>query len=236
MKSNLAVLMFFAAYITAGPAGAAMPVIDAANLTQAINQVNAWKSQYQQMFQQIQQLQQQIKSSTGSRGLGNIVNNPQMQRAVPPEVLKIYSAVQSLQSNSGMTANARLIREASKIYDCENRSGGDLARCHGLLNSNAQLQAFGLDALKVVNQRVQQIQSLQDQIDSTNDSKSIAELQARLQAENTQVSNDASRLMLLRTLADAADRAAQQAIKEREMRSLSLTSDGSDTFIYHPKP
>ena len=42
--------------------------------------------------------------------------------------------------------------------------------------------------------------------------------------------------MLLRTLADAADRSAQQAIKEREMRTLSLTSDGSDTFIYHPNP
>ncbi len=234
MKRIIPMLLFAATYSTSNMANASMPVIDVANLVQAINQVNAWKIQYAQMLQQVQQLQKQLQSTTGGRGLGNVANNRALQTTVPFEALKVYGDPHALGSNADMTPPAQAIRNASKIYDCENRTGDDLARCHRLLNNTAQLQAFSQNALTLINQRVDQIQALQDQIDATSDSKAISELQARLQAENTQVSNDANRLMLLRTLAEAADRSSQQAIKEREMQTLSLTSDGSETFVYHP--
>ena len=234
MKRIIPMLLFAATYSTSNMANASMPVIDVANLVQAINQVNAWKIQYAQMLQQVQQLQKQLQSTTGGRGLGNVANNRALQTTVPFEALKVYGDPHALGSNADMTPPAQAIRNASKIYDCENRTGDDLARCHRLLNNTAQRQAFSQNALKLINQRVDQIQALQNQIDATSDSKAISELQARLQAENTQVSNDANRLMLLRTLAEAADRSSQQAIKEREMQTLSLTSDGSETFVYHP--
>ncbi len=88
--------------------------------------------------------------------------------------------------------------------------------------------------MSLVNQRTAQIQTLQDQINSTGDAKAIAELQARLQVETTQVANDANRLMLMRTMSDAADRAAEQAIREKTMKSLALRGDGSDTFTFVP--
>jgi type IV secretion system protein VirB5 len=216
-----------------GAVQASLPVIDVANLTQAINQVNAWKQQYDQMAQQYTQLKQQYAAMTGTRNLGNIANNPALQAVIPPDVANLYASIQQIGSD-GMTPQAQAIRDRTKIYDCEGRTGTDLVSCQALLSNTVQLQALSQNAMSVVNQRVAQIQMLQNQISATNDAKAIAELQARLQAENTQVSNDANRLMVMKTLAEAADRSAQQAIKERELKNLSLTSDGSDTFVYVP--
>jgi type IV secretion system protein VirB5 len=216
-----------------GAVQASLPVIDIANLTQAISQVNAWKQQYDQMAQQYAQLKQQYAATTGTRNLGNIANNPALQAVIPSDVADLYASIQQIGSG-GMTPQAQAIRDRTKIYDCEGRIGADLVSCQALLSNTVQLQALSQNAMSVVNQRVAQIQTLQNQISATNDAKAIAELQARLQAENTQVSNDANRLMVMKTLAEAADRSAQQAIKERELKNLSLTSDGSDTFVYVP--
>jgi type IV secretion system protein VirB5 len=216
-----------------GAVQASLPVIDVANLTQAMNQVNAWKQQYEQMAHQYAQLQQQYAAMTGTRNLGNIANNPALQAVIPPDVANLYTSIQQIGSG-GMTPLAQSIRGRTKIYDCEGRAGTDLVGCQALLNNAAQLQALSQNAMSVVNQRVAQIQSLQNQINATNDAKAIAELQARLQAENTQVSNDANRLAVMKTLAETADRSAQQSIKERELKSLSLASDGTETFVYVP--
>jgi len=45
-----------------------IPVIDAANLAQALVQVQAWQQQYQQM-------QQQISSMSGNRNMGGLLAN-----------------------------------------------------------------------------------------------------------------------------------------------------------------
>lgn len=51
-----------------------IPVIDVAAIVQAIEQVKAWESQYQQMIQSLQQQQQLIQNTTGSRQLGQVTN------------------------------------------------------------------------------------------------------------------------------------------------------------------
>lgn len=210
-----------------------MPVIDSANLAQAITQVKAWKSQYAQMMQQYKQLQDQHAAMTGSRGLGDILNDPALKGVVPADVANILEAIQG-QGGAALTARALSIRNGSKVYDCEDRRGVDKTSCQAFLNTNAQTQAYQQDAMTLLNARSAQIQSLQGRINTTGDPKAIAELQARLLAEASQVNNDANRLAIMRAMSDSADRAAQQAIKERELRNLSLTSDGSDTFVYKP--
>jgi type IV secretion system protein VirB5 len=216
-----------------GAVQAQFAVIDVANLAQAIMQINAWKQQYEQMANQYSQLRKQYDAMTGSRNLGNIASNPALQAVVPADVAGVYAAIQA-RGAAAMTPSAQALRNRTKIYDCENRRDEDLISCQALLNNNAQQQALDQAALSLVDQRVGQIQSLQNQISATSDVKAIGELQARLQAEATQVGNDANRLMLMKMLADTAARSAQQAIKERELKNLSLTSDGSDTFVYVP--
>lgn len=51
-----------------------VPVYDAASVFQAIRQMQAWETQYQQMYRQLLNQKAQIESMTGSRGLGTIAN------------------------------------------------------------------------------------------------------------------------------------------------------------------
>lgn len=219
--------------LTSAHNASSMPVFDAASFAQAVKQVQAWKLQYEQMTSQIKQLQSQHDALTGSRGLGNILDNPQLRATVPADAAQTFDALRSLGTN-GMTAQAVSIRQASKIYDCENRTGVDFSTCKAFLNNSAQADAFQQNAMVRLNQRMGQIDGLRGQINSTNDPKSIAELTARLVAESAQVANDANRLIVLKAMAESADRANQQALKERELLRLSRTGDGSDTFVYHP--
>ena len=81
MKKLLRILALVTGLFSGGQAFAGIPVIDGANLAQAIQQVMAWAQQYQQMTQQIQQLQQQIESVTGSRGFSSALNSTAFQQA-----------------------------------------------------------------------------------------------------------------------------------------------------------
>lgn len=233
MKRVIVCATFAVIALAGATSVAAMPVFDAAAFAQAVKQVAAWKQQFEQMALQLKQLQDQHAALTGSRGLGNILNNPQLRTIVPADAAQVYDAVQR-NGSSSLTAQALGIRNASKVYDCDNRTGIDKTTCQAFLNNSAQAQAYQQNAMILLNQRMDQINGLQGQINSTNDPKSIAELTARLVAESAQVANDANRIIVLKAMSESADRAAQQALKERELMNLSLTSDGSDTFVYKP--
>jgi type IV secretion system protein VirB5 len=234
LKRLLSSVFLLGALLGSQAANAGIPVIDAANLTQAIQQVVAWSQQYEQMVQSIQQLEnqynqavQQYQSLTGIRGLGDILNNPALQQVVPPDVANVYSSINN-GGFSGLTSAAKSLRNATAIYNCEDRTGQDQTLCQAALDSNSQAQAYQQNALALLTQRVSQVQSLMDQINTTQDPKAIAELQARLQAENTQVTNDSNRVALMQQMAQAQQAAADQALRERWLRAYSSTAVGSE--------
>ena len=220
MKKPITFLAFALSALFSNAARAGIPVIDTANLAQAIQQVTAWAQQYQQMASQIQQMQQQYASLTGSRGLGDILSNPLLQGVVPADVAQIYGGINS-GGFSNLTSAAQTLRSATMVYNCENVTGDIKIACEASLNGNSQSQAYQQNALQLITQRVQQIQSLQSQINGTQDPKAIAELQARIAAENTQVTNDANRIAVLQAIAQSQQQAAQQALRERTMKMLS---------------
>lgn len=219
--------LFSSAYAPAARAG--IPVIDVANLAEAIQNTIAWIQQYQQMVQQYEQLRQQYQALTGSRNLGEILNNLLLRDSVPPDVMAIYNAVQAGGIN-GLTGAARAIRNRMLIYDCEDRTGADQTRCRAVLNQNAQTQALSEGAFERVTQRIDQIDGLMRQINATDDPKSIAELQARIQIETAAIGNEQSRIVLMNQMAQAQRDQAEQSVKEATLRNLSLTNDGSSGY------
>lgn len=233
LKKYFASLLLAGTIFGSAPAHAGIPVLDAANLAQAIMEVLAWVEQYGQMVEEITQLEQQYDqmvqqydSLTGSRGLGDILNNQSLQGVVPTNLASTYNSINS-GGYSGLSGAAKSLRDASKIYNCEDRSGDAQVACQATLNQNSQTQANLQNALDLVQQRTSQIQSLQSQINSTSDPKAIAELQARIQSENTQISNDSNRIALMRATAEAQQQAADQANRERSIKSLT---SGTRTF------
>lgn len=235
MKRLLVAVAFLLSTVFSNTAHAGIPVIDAANLAQAIQEVLAWAQQYEQMVQQIHQMEQQYQSVTGVRGLGDILNNPLLQQVVPSDVATIFNGINT-SGYAGLTTAAQGIRSATMKYNCENMAGDSQVACQAVLNTNAQQQAYQQNALQIITQRVSQIQSLQSQINATQDPKAIAELQARIAAENTQVTNDANRIAVMQALAQSQQQAAEQALRERTLKMLSADTPTVAKTIQYQLP
>ncbi|MDV7561170.1 P-type DNA transfer protein VirB5 [Acinetobacter baumannii] len=219
MKKIFLVAGITTALMSGNASATGIPVFDGANLAQAVQQLVSWGDQYQQMVEQINQAKQQYDSITGIRGFGDAINNPYLQQIIPENVSGIYKGIEQ-GGVGGMTAAAKNIRDASLIYDCSSRTGQDYKTCQASLNSNAQTQALNDQALDIADLRTEQIENLRKQIGLTQDAKGVAELQARLQAETTQVANDANRIALMQAQAEAqAKSIQQQEIEARLKRS-----------------
>lgn len=224
------VLAFSAAF--AAPAQAGIPVFDGAAVAQALQQVQAWAKQYEQMAQQLQQAKREVDSITGVRGFGDVLNNPLLQGVVPPEVGQIYRSLNAGGMQS-LTGAAQALRLANQVYNCEGRTGDALKSCQSILNTNSQTQAFMQQAMDTVTARTNQIEGLRQQISQTQDTKGIAELQARIAAENTQVTNDVNRITMLTAMAQAQKEAADQTQRERWLKTMQPgTQSAASTFTY----
>lgn len=217
----------FAALALVVPAGTALAiggigdiVYDPTNYAQAIKQVQAWEQQYKQMTQALakaeatyQAAKSQVDALTGVRGFGDILNNP-MLRAIVPGTLS--SDLADLNSTGVLNGHALSLREASAVYNCADLSNTAARRnCQALLGQTAQAQAFQQDTMALLNQRTTQIDSLRAEINTTQDPKAIAELQARIAAEQAQVDNDQTKIALASNMLAANRQAAAQAEAER---------------------
>ena len=198
------------------PAHAGIPVIDVANLTQAIQQVVAWAEQYSQMVEQIEQMERQYRqlerdydAVTGIRGMGDLVNNRLARRYLPDE----YQTI--LRDGVGQW---RAIRDAAKKFDVALTSldaSSDAAKAFAQVAKQAAInRASAEEAYNTASNRFDDIQVLLDRVNGAPDPKDIADLQARIQAEQVMMVNEANKLQMLAQLASAQrDLQAQQAVE-----------------------
>lgn len=77
-----------------------------------------------------------------------------------------------------------------------------------------------------------QIRSLMNRINTTEDEKASLDLNGRIAAEQAQVSNDTNRIMTMKSLIEAEEKAAQQEQQERVLKMLAPGT--SRTFDYIP--
>ena len=213
-------------------------VYDPSNYAEAIKQVQSWEQQYQQMTQSLakaqatlQQVQSHLSAVTGNRGFGDLLNNPMLKNIVPPD---LSTSLSSLNTSGTLTGAAATIRSSTQIYNCADitDSAAKIA-CQALLGQNAQAQSVQQNTMALLNQRTTQIEALRAQIDATSDPKSIAELQARLEAEQAQVTNDQNKIALTNAMLVSNQAAAAQAQQER-VAALMATNKTSvlDSFSF----
>ena len=201
-------------------AHAGIPVIDAANLAQAIQQVAAWVQQYQQMVQQIQQLRQSYAAITGGRGMENLLQLSNAARNyLPPDYAQVMDVVNGVSvTYAGLSGQVRAITAANAVL------------------TNAQLDAMSPEMRQIVEQgrraaamlsamtqsahqntsgRFVQLQQLIDQIGKAGDDKAIQDLQGRIVAEQAMLTNEQTKLQALYQIAQAEQLAQQQRVREQ---------------------
>jgi len=222
-KQYLRVLVASLALLGGGKAFAGIPVIDVANLANTIQEVIAWGEQYGQMADQISSLQQQYQqavqqyqSLNGIRGMANLVNNPALRKYLPDDWNTTMNLLSQPGQYAGLSGSISDIRNASQITALSETSLSATSNI-GKQFVGAQTQAamnrgLGEAGFSAASARIDAIQTLLDKVNDAPDGKDIADLQARIQAEQTMVQNENVKLALLVQLQQAQrDIQAQQA-------------------------
>ncbi|RQO53239.1 type VI secretion protein [Paucibacter sp. KBW04] len=204
-----------------------IPVIDAANLIQTIQQVMNDITAINNQVQQITQVQQQLNSMNGLRNLGQIANSPLLRNYVPAEAYTVLNAVDS-SGYSALSGTAKALRDAAMVYNCHDLSGASRSQCQAALAQPYQQKGLLQDGMRNASGRISQINTLMDRINATTDQKSVQEIQARITAENALLQHEISQIQMLQGMADSEERIARSRERERQYEALSRTGKISD--------
>ncbi|EDL5919966.1 P-type DNA transfer protein VirB5 [Salmonella enterica subsp. enterica serovar Infantis] len=222
MKTFSVSLVLAAGIAMSSVAFAQIPVTDGASIAQQVaaqvETIAKWKMQYDQMTSQINQMKQQYESLTGSRNLGQILNNSALRDYLPNDWQGVYDAVKS-GGYSGLSGRALSIYEGNKAFDaCAHFKVADQrTACEAQAVKGAQDKAFALDAYDKAKSRLTQIDQLMAKINDTPDPKAIAELQGRIAAEQAMIQNEQTKLQMYQMVAAAEDRLQEQ--RQRELNA-----------------
>jgi type IV secretion system protein VirB5 len=194
----ISAFMLFAAM----PARAGIPVIDAANLANSIQQVIAWGRQAQDMINQLNQLQQQfaqLQTMTtkldGIRNLGTILNDPNIVAALPPEMRNATQLLVNPSALATSQANLNQILASFGVNTTLNPNAGQ-----------AQADTIGRaqQILASAQTRNTQLAQLASRVDGTADAKDSLDMMNRNVLEAASINNQMTQTM-------AALEAARQA-------------------------
>jgi len=192
MKTTIKSISAVVAFVVGSSVQAQIPVSITASVPDTLNQVaimKQWASQFQQMTGQINQMKSQYESMTGSRGLGQINNNPALRTYLPEQWAGIYDKVKS-GNLSGISS------VASGIYSSEGfnpNAVGARRRQGEILAANKAMTMRSYDQTQA---RLNNINALMAQADATQDMKAASDLQNRIAAENAMIQNEQIRLNL----------------------------------------
>jgi len=211
------------------PASAQLSTIVVGDIPSTLNQIQTmaqWANQYQQMVSQLTQMEKQFNSLNGNRGLGQYMNNPALRDYLPADWQKVYDSVRA-GGYAGLSGSGKAVYDANKIYDACTYITDDAQRgaCQARAMKPSQDKAFASDAYQAAKARIDQIDGLMAKINDTQDPKAIAELQARIAAEQANIQNEQTKLQLYAMMAAAEDKV--QAQRQRELNARTWAARGS---------
>ncbi len=201
---NKALKPFVTVLVVLGCEGAhaqGIPVIDAANLAQTV----------QQVINDITKINNQVQQIT--------FNNALLHNYVPAKAFNLVNAVQA-DGYAGLGTTAKRLRDAGMVYNCTDRAGAARTDCQASLAQPYQYKGLLQDAMSSAANRLAQIQSLMDEINATPDQKSVQEIQARIGAENALLAHESSQIQMLQGMADSEERIARSRDRERQYQTL----------------
>jgi type IV secretion system protein VirB5 len=204
-------------------ANAALPVIDAAALAQASQQVKAWGEQYQQMRTQIEALNFQIKSMTGDRGMATLL--PMSKAALPADWA---------QSMSNLSTLAQQIRQSQAVLrpDQVAQLSPELQRLLSQAQDiSASHQAMAQLAFNDAAVRQARLQVLTNTLGTTTDPKAAFDLANRIAIEHAELIRDQNQLEAAANGAAAQERAERLMVNQMRASSFGTRIPKIDTSL-----
>lgn len=231
-RSVLIAVLGLASVGAAAPASAGMPVIDVANLAQAIQQVLSWGQQLQGMTQQYQQLQTTYSSLTGPRGMQNLLYVPLANRNYLPANYSQMTGVINGTSTAYPVLSAQ-VQTSIQTNAVLNNQGLNGLSPQAQIYVRQSRQAAA--TLKMLSQETQanasnnfsNVQTLIGALGTTADTKASADLSGRIQSEQVmtqtnQIKTDALYQSVQAQQLQNAQLAREAAVKQQGAQ-VSLT-------------
>ena len=226
-KQLIGMLIAAAAFLAPLHAHAGIPVIDFAAIANLMQQVMAWQQQlqgmqkqYDQLKQSKDQLQQTYNSMNGTRGMEQLLPTSDLARNyLPSSYSELMNTVNGASANySGLSSQVQSIMKANSVL-----SGTQMEALSPEMRqvveqgrqASAMLNGMTQSAYQNTSQRFSALQQLISRIGTAMDPKAIADLQARIQAEQAMLTNEQTKLQSLYQVAQSDELARRQRIRER---------------------
>lgn len=213
MSAVIASTLAISVVMVAPTATAGIPVIDAGSIAQAVQQVIHMKTQIDNQISQIRNMEAQYKSITGSRNLGQLLNDPALRNYLPQDYANIYDAIKS-GNTSKLSRSLDNIAKQEKAY-ANKKNGSDRYAMQSLIS-----KASSIEALEAQSKRLDNIQNLMGQINLANDPKAAQDLSNRLAAEQAMVQTEQVRINLMSQLNEANLRLAREQRDKESVNSI----------------
>lgn len=212
-------------FAAAPPAQAQMAVIDVSAIRQLALQVRYWQDQIEAVTEQIRQLDREYDAITGTRGMELLVPITVAERNyLPTDWAALVDLVVGASAEYAvLAADVRAIVDGSAVLP--EAVLAELRPTHREMlesgrNLAAMAQALSRQAYGETSLRFAQIDALRAAIRDAEDPKAIADLSARIAAEEAMLANDQLKLEALRQIADGEARMQAQRIREATVEGI----------------
>ncbi|UXS99927.1 P-type DNA transfer protein VirB5 [Agrobacterium tumefaciens] len=194
-----------------GASGQGIPVNDQAAIAKQIESIAQLKSQLDALNEQIGQARQlygSLNKLTDMADVAEVLNDPAIRKALPFD----FAAIEGLLKGNGTGVfgdSASRFLEGNSTYrtDADDFYAQELSR---LQNKNAGQMSLGEQIYDAATKRIDGIDQLRGKISTAGDAKEIADLQARLQAEQAFLQTDVLRMEGLRMVQQAQNQVDEQ--------------------------
>lgn len=194
-----------------GASGQGIPVNDQAAIAKQIESIAQLKSQLDALNEQIGQTRQlygSLNKLTDMADVAKVLNDPAIRKALPFD----FAAIEGLLKGNGTGVfgdSASRFLEGNSTYrtDADDFYAQELSR---LQNKNAGQMSLGEQIYDAATKRIDGIDQLRGKISTAGDAKEIADLQARLQAEQAFLQTDVLRMEGLRMVQQAQNQVDEQ--------------------------
>jgi type IV secretion system protein VirB5 len=207
------------------PTQASMPVIDISAISQLVSQLHTLQSQLATARDQLAEAHNTLSALSGPRGMEQLLASAP-RNYLPQSWNEMSDTLANLGSAYGALASdiQRLIATNSVLAPAQLQM---LTATQQQLIAQSRQQAAGLAAvaraaLATSSQRFGSLQGLITAISTASDAKGIYDLQARIQAENGMLQNEATKLQALYQA-----QAAQAALLEQQVREQGIADAGN---------
>lgn len=209
-------------------ANAQWAVVDVGAIAQLIQQVSTMRDQLETTRDQLRQTRETLDSMRGGRGMERLLSGT-ARNYLPSDWQQLSAVLDRTSAGYGalaaelqwlMNANAILTPQQIAVL-----SEADRLHLEASRRSAAMLQALTREALSATSRRFDSIQQLIDAIPRASDQKAILDLQARIQAEQGMLQNEATKLGVLYQTAQAEEWARRQRVREQAISSIGSLRD-----------